>query len=107
MKKFYILGLASLALFSFSACEQPSNSNKATAYSLDDIAKHAEAGDCWTAVDGKVYDITSFVPDHPGGEEIAKACGKDGTSLFKSVDAHEKRNAGGVLNNYLIGDLKS
>jgi cytochrome b involved in lipid metabolism len=31
------------------------------------VAKHASPEDCWIVVNGKVYDLTKFAPDHPGG----------------------------------------
>lgn len=32
-----------------------------------EIAKHATPDDCWVVVNGKVYDLTNFAPNHPGG----------------------------------------
>lgn len=34
-----------------------------------EIAKHAQNNDIWIVVNGKVYDVTKFAPDHPGGAE--------------------------------------
>lgn len=51
-------------------------------YSLTDIAKHKDATSCWTAVRGGVYDLTTFIPNHPGGKKILAVCGIDGTSAF-------------------------
>jgi hypothetical protein len=41
-----------------------------TVYTLEDLAKHASKKDCWMAVNGKVYDVTGFLEDHPGGPDI-------------------------------------
>lgn len=51
-------------------------------YTLADVAKHASPKDCWTTVNGNVYNLTPFVGKHPGGEAILKVCGIDGTKLF-------------------------
>ncbi len=51
-------------------------------YTLADVAKHASPEDCWTTVNGNVYDLTPFVGKHPGGKDILKVCGIDGTKLF-------------------------
>ncbi len=51
-------------------------------YTLVDVAKHASPKDCWTTINGSVYDLTPFVGKHPGGEAILKVCGNDGTKLF-------------------------
>jgi len=37
--------------------------------SVEEIVKHNTPGDCWIVVDGKVWDITDFAPEHPGGGE--------------------------------------
>jgi cytochrome b involved in lipid metabolism len=48
------------------------------------VEERDKKDDCWTIIEGNVYDITSYVPRHPGGDEILLACGRDGTSLFVS-----------------------
>ena len=35
--------------------------------STSEISKHAKPDDCWVVVNGKVYDLTNFAPNHPGG----------------------------------------
>lgn len=37
--------------------------------SLDALRQHNTATDCWIAVHSKVWDITHFVNEHPGGPE--------------------------------------
>ncbi|TKA66530.1 hypothetical protein B0A55_10255 [Friedmanniomyces simplex] len=62
--------------------------------SVADITKHATAEDCWILVNGKVYDLTRFAPEHPGGPDmIYKYAGKDGTKTYNtyhSADLIEK-----------------
>ena len=41
-----------------------------TVYTLEQVAEHKTASDCWIVIHGTVCDITSFLEDHPGGEEI-------------------------------------
>ena len=80
-----------------------------------DVVLHNSAVDCWTYIGDKVYDITEYVPRHPGGESILQACGADGTSLFNertttdgqtigSGTAHSS-NAASQLEAFEIGDL--
>lgn len=39
--------------------------------------------DAWTAINGKVYNMTAYLPFHPGGEkELMRVAGRDGTKLF-------------------------
>jgi L-lactate dehydrogenase (cytochrome) len=37
--------------------------------SVEEISRHNTPEDCWIVVDGKVWDITEFAPEHPGGGE--------------------------------------
>lgn len=53
-------------------------------YSMDEIAKHATREDCWLLIEGKVYDVTKFVPMHKGKDAILMGCGKDATELFNN-----------------------
>lgn len=62
---------------------KPTTTTKAPGtYTLADIAKHATAASCWTAISGNVYDLTPFIPNHPGGDQILAVCGIDGTQAF-------------------------
>ena len=54
--------------------------------SMGELAKHNTEDDCWVAIFGKVYDLTSFAEEHPAGaESIYKLGGQDGTEAFQSV----------------------
>lgn len=44
----------------------------APTYSLEEVSKHTKSGDIWIAIRGKVYNVTEFVSDHPGGEEVIR-----------------------------------
>jgi L-lactate dehydrogenase (cytochrome) len=44
-----------------------------TLVSVEEISKHNTPGDCWIVVNGKVWDITEFAPEHPGGGESTHA----------------------------------
>jgi cytochrome b involved in lipid metabolism len=44
---------------------------------------HNKRDDAWSAFAGKVYNITAYLPYHPGGEkELMRVAGRDGTKLF-------------------------
>ncbi|EWC44208.1 mitochondrial cytochrome b2 [Drechslerella stenobrocha 248] len=52
----------------------------------DEIAKHNSATSCWVIVHGKAYDVTAFLPEHPGGSKIIlKYAGKDATEEFDPI----------------------
>ena len=71
-----------------------SASTKTKAFAIQEILLHNKATDCWTIVNGKVYDITSYVPRHPGGNEILRACGTDGTTLFTTRTTSDGQKIG-------------
>ncbi len=50
-----------------------------------DVSRHRTPADCWTIIDGAVYDMTPFLNQHPGGSAaIAGLCGVDGTAGFQA-----------------------
>lgn len=60
--------------------------------------------DAWTVYNGKVYNISPYVPFHPGGAgEILRGAGKDSVKLFMEV--HPWVNWDGMLSECLVGIL--
>lgn len=53
-------------------------------WTVDEVAQHSSKNDCWTIISGDVYNLTTFINRHPGGDEILRACGTDATTLFTS-----------------------
>ncbi|KAF3901936.1 hypothetical protein ABW21_db0208111 [Orbilia brochopaga] len=52
----------------------------------DEIARHNSADSCWVIIHGKAYDVTDFLPEHPGGSKIIlKYAGKDATEEFDPI----------------------
>lgn len=51
---------------------------------MDEVAQHNSKSDCWTVISDDVYNLTGFANRHPGGDEVLRACGEDGTVLFNS-----------------------
>lgn len=75
-----------------------------TVYSAAQVAAHSTEEDCWTIVGGTVYDMTVFIPQHPGGRALLPACGTDGTKLFAMEPAHTREKAIVVMDStYKIG----
>ncbi|RKF56245.1 putative heme steroid binding protein [Erysiphe neolycopersici] len=58
--------------------------------------------DAWTVLGNKVYNITPYLPFHPGGEpELLRSAGRDGTKLFTEV--HPWVNWEGMLSGCFVG----
>ncbi|ONK58850.1 uncharacterized protein A4U43_C08F380 [Asparagus officinalis] len=73
-------------------------------YALEEVAKHNVKKDCWLIMFGKVYDVTEFLDDHPGGDDVViSSTGKDATNDFEDV-GHSK-TATNMLDKYYIGDI--
>lgn len=53
-------------------------------FTLEEVAEHVSADDCWLAIDGKVYDASGSASKHPGGDALLEGCGKDATELFET-----------------------
>lgn len=59
--------------------------------STTEVSKHNEATDCWiTLYHRKIYNVTSFLEEHPGGGDIILPyAGKDATEIMRDTDSHE------------------
>ncbi|KAI8328709.1 hypothetical protein BC941DRAFT_363523 [Chlamydoabsidia padenii] len=54
--------------------------------SPQEVARHNKKDDLWIVLHGKVYDLTEFLPDHPGGQKIIlRYAGTDATSAFDPI----------------------
>jgi len=70
------------------------------------LKEHRTSEDAWTAINGKVYNITPYLPFHPGGEkELMRVAGRDGTKLFSLT--HSWVNVDMMLDSSLVGFLVS
>jgi fatty acid desaturase len=75
-------------------------------YSIEEVNKHNKKNDCWIVIHNYIYDITSFIDKHPGGENtILNIAGKDVTDIF--LNYHPIRVYKYLLPKYIIGELKN
>ena len=53
------------------------------AISLQELRYHRTPQDCWCVLATRVYDITPYLPYHPGGiKQLMRGAGQDATTLF-------------------------
>lgn len=74
-------------------------------YTFEEVSKHKTTDDLWIVYNGRVYDVTKYIDEHPGGEEvILDVAGEDATEAFNDIghsdEAHE------ILTDLLIGKVE-
>ncbi len=75
-------------------------------YTLAEVQAANTGSKCWSIVSGNVYDLTSWIGQHPGGQAaILSLCGKDGTSVFLGQHGGQARPVS-ELAGFKIGILK-
>jgi cytochrome b involved in lipid metabolism len=74
-------------------------------FTMAEVAKHKDPKDeVWIVLHDCVYNVTKFLDEHPGGEEILIECaGDDATEAFEDVG--HTNDAVEMMKDYLIGKL--
>ncbi|KAL6849693.1 hypothetical protein ACO1O0_009236 [Amphichorda felina] len=73
-------------------------------YRLDEIRKHdGDSPNPWVIHGNKVYDITDWVPAHPGGDVILRAAGGSIDQYWDIFSIHKNQYVYDILAQYLIG----
>lgn len=74
-------------------------------YTADEVAEHNSVDDLWVIYNGEVYDVTKYVDEHPGGEEvIVDVAGGDATEAFDDIGHSDEARE--VLALLKIGKLQ-
>jgi len=77
-------------------------------YSHTEVAGHNSPDDCWMSIDGMVYDVSAYLPEHPSTPKmIITWCGREATDAYqtKTIGRPHSSRAGQVLSDYRIGYL--
>ncbi|KAI8371309.1 hypothetical protein EDC96DRAFT_439661 [Choanephora cucurbitarum] len=76
-------------------------------FSIKEVEEHS--GSLWVIFNDKVYDMTEFANDHPGGSDIMKKyAGKDITEVMSDLNIHNHSNvAFDMMDDYFLGNLEN
>ena len=97
--------LSSLLVGPFGAAAGDPSSTPNASLTSEEVLKHATGQDCWSVINGQVYDLTSYVNEHPGGAALISAiCGQDGSAAFSGQHAGASKPAN-ILAAFALGPL--
>ncbi|PZC82215.1 hypothetical protein B5X24_HaOG211023 [Helicoverpa armigera] len=70
----------------------------------DEVKRHNTRKSVWMVIRNDVYDVTSYIDEHPGGEDpLLEAAGQDATIAFEDIGHSEDARA--IMKKYKIGRL--
>ncbi|XP_026869109.2 cytochrome b5 [Electrophorus electricus] len=73
-------------------------------YRLSEVEERNSSKSTWIIINHKVYDVTKFLEEHPGGEEVLREqAGGDATESFEDVG--HSTDARDMSKSFLIGEL--
>jgi len=87
-----------------SSASTASLSSSTSSFTVSEIKTHNTASSCWLVIKDKIYDVSLFLNQHPGGvENLTSNCGKEASELFSSIHSNKAWN---LLGKYYVGDVK-
>ncbi|NXU54489.1 CYB5 protein, partial [Turnix velox] len=73
-------------------------------YRLEEVQKHNNSQSTWIILHHRIYDVTKFLDEHPGGEEVLREqAGGDATENFEDVG--HSTDARTLSDSFIIGEL--
>ncbi|MDP2668375.1 MAG: cytochrome b5-like heme/steroid binding domain-containing protein [bacterium] len=88
-----------------TASVTPAPTPTSSGITLAQVAMHNSRTSCWSAINGNVYDLTSWIPNHPGGEQnILSICGIDGSNAYNGQHGGKEKQAT-ILAGFKLGVL--
>ncbi|KAM3256985.1 hypothetical protein ACQJBY_049394 [Aegilops geniculata] len=80
------------------------NGTTSTSYSKKEVSTHNTRKDCWIIIKDKVYDVTPYVEEHPGGDAILNNAGGDSTEGFFGFVTSHKYCLHHILSTLFLND---
>lgn len=86
--------------------------NTSATFTPAQVATHSSTSDCWLIINNQVYNVTTFLAEHPGGAStIIPYCGKEATQAFDTQDrgrgGGHSTQASDMLATYKVGSLSN
>ncbi len=103
-----ILTIAALDALAPDARAGTPDTGEETSYTLAEVAEHDELDDCWMAIEGKVYDFTDYIEQHPTPPDVLEPwCGTEATEGMrtKGYGSDHSERAWQMAEQYLLGKL--
>ena len=95
-----------ITLLLMTACQKKEKG----VFSLSEIQNHNSKDSCWIAIDGNVYDVTSYLEKHPAPvNKLPTFCGKEASKAFNTKAGKGRphsEDALKLLPKYKIGILE-
>ncbi|XP_018620736.1 cytochrome b5 [Scleropages formosus] len=84
--------------------KQDKNDTSVKYYRLSEVQQRNTSKSTWLIINYKVYDVTKFLEQHPGGEEVLREqAGGDATETYEDIG--HSTDAKKMAQNYIIGEL--
>ncbi|CAI9263044.1 unnamed protein product [Lactuca saligna] len=84
--------------------QSDTNIKTVKSYNKAAVSLHNKRTDCWIIIKEKVYDVTPYVEEHPGGDAILAHAGDDSTEGFFGPQ-HATR-VFDMIEDFYIGELE-
>ncbi len=75
-------------------------------YTIEQVAKHDTEDSCWVIINGRVFDVTTFLYDHPGGIDMLLDHAGDVDASQEFARVNHSTKARYMMDNYCIGLLE-
>uniref|UniRef100_A0A669PIZ1 Cytochrome b5 heme-binding domain-containing protein n=1 Tax=Phasianus colchicus TaxID=9054 RepID=A0A669PIZ1_PHACC len=82
------------------------NKESGLVFMLEDVGKQNSSHKAWLLIHKCVYNVTCFLEEHPGGEEVLlEQAGRDAAESLHDVD--HSTDTREMLKHYYIGEIHS
>eukprot|EP01001_Neometanema_parovale_P013320 NODE_9693_length_630_cov_88.163708_g9426_i0.p1 GENE.NODE_9693_length_630_cov_88.163708_g9426_i0~~NODE_9693_length_630_cov_88.163708_g9426_i0.p1 ORF type:complete len:132 (+),score=12.46 NODE_9693_length_630_cov_88.163708_g9426_i0:108-503(+) len=107
----YLVLFVVVVSVTYVCCRPPTHQKKTDEegllpiFSRSEVAQHSTSDSCWIVLDNKVYDVSDFLNDHPGGRgPILAHAGKDASATFHAQ--HDVSYIDNTLHHFQIGAVQ-